>query len=775
MASLVGAVYKGTTKAASATVGATYSKVAGQIPTPTRAIYNLGLGVGPLLESIVSEMGKGKPKPTSNQQTSQDSSKATAEGLRSVAVQISSLSNIMSDLRNIALMQLKENKASNQRLRQLEIQRRFGEQEDIIEKIKSPLSSLITKTNEEKKSEGGILDKFSPALGMIKTGLGVALTAFLVDKYLPQTSKAIKDAIGDAYDSLKPQITSAVTEAAQQTIAKIPGFEKLKEFVRVVEDVDKTIKNLLGNEGASALYSGLLASGIVSFLLKKLGIKGSTAAKLGVGAGGGVALNELSTDGEVSGTETAISAVEGVAATVIAGSAARRLFKKSDDIIDEAGKLKPGPIPLGSVSATPPPSNLPSSRTVNIGDGRAAANDPTKVKENIYQKIKRDTAPKLQAILKKIPTGTFLKIIGTRVGVIAATAMGGAVAMGPLGMILAAISLAFTADLIIDAIDSLYDSLNDYGDNKSRPPASAITPSMQESSTSQPTALAKPGISDQNTPAPAGAPFDLDRYMNTVAQRESGGRLDAKNPLSSASGKFQFLKGTFEGEGGRTGIRDLDPRLQGISFEEFNKREDLQNIAMKILTNMNYDFLKDSLGREPTEEEMYLAHFLGAKGAHNLIKSAEKGEAVSSAVSSRVMQANPNMFPSGSESSAAVLKRITGYYTAGKISKIGEPSSTSLGPVMPFNPDNVSTQIDSATKQIRDQSETVMGSVQASLRGFKDLFEGAFTMGEGKSTSTEFTATGPAPAKDESASPTFSSEKDKLMLFAADKGYYGSR
>lgn len=773
MASLVGAVYKGTTKAASATVGAAYSKVAGEIPTPSRAIYNLGLGIGPILESIVSEMSKGKPKPSQNQ--NQDvSTKATAEGLRMVAVQISSLSNIMSDLRNIALMQLKENKASNQRLRQLEVQKRFGEQEDIIEKIKAPLSSLVSPKGD--KQGEGVLGDFSSAMGMIKTGLAVALSAFLVDRFLPETSKAIKDSVRDAYNYLSPIISENIRDAFNEALKEIPGLARIKELFAWLEGLDKKLRETFGDPAIDTALKGLLAAGVTSMVLKRFGVK--NVGKYALGAGAAVAgANILSEEG-VSPVDAAITAGQGVAATAVgagAYSVTKRLFGKSTDESEDGGKGKSkGPISIQPPSATPPQVPVLSrGDTSSVGGGRSAANDPTKVKENVYERLKRDTVPKLQEILKKIPMPTFLKIVGTRVGVVAASAMAASVALGPLGMILAAISLTTTVYTLIELIDLLYESLDSAANNVSKAPVTSLVSSPEQQARNQAIASSKPGVTDQTTLVPPGTPFDLDRYMSTVAQRESGGDIGAKNPFSSASGKFQFLRGTYEGDSTSPGIRNLDPRLQGVSFEEFNKREDLQDIAMKILTNMNYDFMKAKLGREPTEEEMYLAHFLGANGAYKLIKSAEKGEAVSSAVSSKVMMANPNMFPSGSESSTTVLNRIKGYYEKGKVSKLGAPGPVGLS--QPFNPNNIASEVGRSTEDFMKHSESLAGSVSASLKNLMSALEGTFSMNDGKSTTTEFTASGPSQSTEPSALNTFSSEKDKIMIFTLDKGYYGSR
>lgn len=96
------------------------------------------------------------------------------------------------------------------------------------------------------------------------------------------------------------------------------------------------------------------------------------------------------------------------------------------------------------------------------------------------------------------------------------------------------------------------------------------------------------------------------QYMQTVAQLESGGNPTAENPNSSATGLYQFTD-PVAAEYGLT-----DPTDPVASTD-----------AMKSLTADNYAALSKSLGRAPTEPELYLAHQQGATGAAKLLSDPD--------------------------------------------------------------------------------------------------------------------------------------------------------
>jgi hypothetical protein len=101
---------------------------------------------------------------------------------------------------------------------------------------------------------------------------------------------------------------------------------------------------------------------------------------------------------------------------------------------------------------------------------------------------------------------------------------------------------------------------------------------------------------------------DLDLYFSKVRGSESGGKANAKNPYSSASGLYQFTRSTWEGLG-----YDWDDR--------FNPS--LQQEAATKFTKNNINYLRKNLGIEPTHADLYGAHFLGAVGYKNLYKTAD--------------------------------------------------------------------------------------------------------------------------------------------------------
>lgn len=96
-------------------------------------------------------------------------------------------------------------------------------------------------------------------------------------------------------------------------------------------------------------------------------------------------------------------------------------------------------------------------------------------------------------------------------------------------------------------------------------------------------------------------------YLSATATIESGNNPNAKNPNSSASGLYQFTADTAQ-EFGLT-----DP------FDPVASTD-----AMVKLTKRNQEHLRKVLGREPTGEELYLAHQQGATGALKLLESPDK-------------------------------------------------------------------------------------------------------------------------------------------------------
>ena len=122
-----------------------------------------------------------------------------------------------------------------------------------------------------------------------------------------------------------------------------------------------------------------------------------------------------------------------------------------------------------------------------------------------------------------------------------------------------------------------------------------------------------------------------DDYFARIRAAESGGNDAAKNPLSSATGRYQFTKGTWNGlmrnhpELGLTPDGRLDPAQQ--------------ERAIKTFTQNNADVLMKN-GVSITGGSLYGAHFLGAGGAAKVF-NADPSLPMSSVVGADVVNANP--------------------------------------------------------------------------------------------------------------------------------------
>lgn len=97
--------------------------------------------------------------------------------------------------------------------------------------------------------------------------------------------------------------------------------------------------------------------------------------------------------------------------------------------------------------------------------------------------------------------------------------------------------------------------------------------------------------------------------LMAIANLESSGRVDAKNPRSSASGLFQFVDSTAN-EYGLTGNKRNDPVAQADAA------------ARMMATNARS--LERTLGRPADAGELYLAHQQGLTGATALLQNPNR-------------------------------------------------------------------------------------------------------------------------------------------------------
>ncbi|MCG7630477.1 M23 family metallopeptidase [Epibacterium sp. MM17-32] len=143
-----------------------------------------------------------------------------------------------------------------------------------------------------------------------------------------------------------------------------------------------------------------------------------------------------------------------------------------------------------------------------------------------------------------------------------------------------------------------------------------------------------------------GRPTDPARFGSTavaalvdrIIQVESGGRADAQNPLSSATGAGQFIASTW--------MRMMQSYRPDLVAEM--SREEL--LALRLDPRLSREMVERlaqegeaylrARGHQVTAGRLYLAHFLGAEGAHRALAS-DPEQSVEEVLGAQVVSANP--------------------------------------------------------------------------------------------------------------------------------------
>ncbi len=162
-------------------------------------------------------------------------------------------------------------------------------------------------------------------------------------------------------------------------------------------------------------------------------------------------------------------------------------------------------------------------------------------------------------------------------------------------------------------------------------------------------------------------------YLMRTAERESGYNASAHAATSSAAGLFQFVDQTWLGaikrhgaKHGYSGYADLiqtgaDGRLQ-VAGNDARKavmalRLDPRAASLMAgeLASENSSYLRGRVGRDPTDGELYIAHFLGAKGSADLIEASQTRPGTpAAALFPDAASANPSIFyPDGRPATVA--------------------------------------------------------------------------------------------------------------------------
>ncbi len=136
----------------------------------------------------------------------------------------------------------------------------------------------------------------------------------------------------------------------------------------------------------------------------------------------------------------------------------------------------------------------------------------------------------------------------------------------------------------------------------------------------------------------SGGGKSADVLVDRIIRIESGGRADAKNPLSSASGLGQFISSTW-----LKMINRYRPDLaKSLSRKEILDLRFDPTISREMLYKFTYEnqaYLR-ARGHTITPGRLYLAHFLGSEGANIAIR-APLESSVAEVMGSAVVGANP--------------------------------------------------------------------------------------------------------------------------------------
>lgn len=125
-------------------------------------------------------------------------------------------------------------------------------------------------------------------------------------------------------------------------------------------------------------------------------------------------------------------------------------------------------------------------------------------------------------------------------------------------------------------------------------------------------ATGKPPKVEQPAEPTAVVPAKPD-YYERLKMAESGGQADVKSKQSSATGHHQFIEGTWEAL----------TKKYGKPYSLDDRKDPAKSLEIaKLYTEENKVALQKVLQREPTDTELYTAHFLGTSGAKKFLMAS---------------------------------------------------------------------------------------------------------------------------------------------------------
>lgn len=177
-------------------------------------------------------------------------------------------------------------------------------------------------------------------------------------------------------------------------------------------------------------------------------------------------------------------------------------------------------------------------------------------------------------------------------------------------------------------------------------------------------------------------------YLLKTAARESRFESNAKSSSSTATGLFQFIEDTWLGvikkAGSELGLGKYSEHIvKGRNGNYHVANKAMRNEILKLRNDPdvaalvageysrgNATYLRNRLGRAPTQGELYMAHFLGPGDASRFIHLAnEKPNANASQYFPKPARANPAIFrdKGGARSLSQVYSVLVGKHATTKI------------------------------------------------------------------------------------------------------------
>jgi hypothetical protein len=136
----------------------------------------------------------------------------------------------------------------------------------------------------------------------------------------------------------------------------------------------------------------------------------------------------------------------------------------------------------------------------------------------------------------------------------------------------------------------------------------------------------------------------VDRYVDQIVKAESGGKANAKNPNSSATGLGQFIESTWLSLF-KEHFPDRAKNMSDATILALRTDADISRELIKEYAKQNAEILR-AAGVSVNEAALHLAHFLGPQGAVAVLQ-AKAGTLASDVLSSGAVAANPTILGGG--------------------------------------------------------------------------------------------------------------------------------